>query len=131
MCKAKHYAEELLTVYEKVKNDINGLYVSLKETELKEQDYLHIIENEKFNASQGYLLSKLIKDNRTKRRDIKNEIHTLVNLKKSFVDKNIGNLKSLYGDIKRNDDMLNSLKERKVYIPRILATTELKSVINT
>lgn len=128
LCKAKKYAEQLLNIYEQIENDLQTLYTEKSKLEGLELDILHIMENEKFNASQGFKLAKMIQDARKDRRELKIEIETLANLKKSFVDKNINILKSTYGNIKKKDEILNSLKENKVYNPRVLETTDLKLV---
>lgn len=52
----------------------NLLVNSLSELDLEQQDLLHYIENEKFNAVDGYKLSKKIKEIRTERRKVKNEL---------------------------------------------------------
>lgn len=128
MCQAKQYAEQLLNIYEDIKLTLENISLEQSRLERTEQDLLHIIENSQFNASEGYKLAKLIKDGRVKRRDIKIELDTLTNLKKEFVDKNMNNLRSVYGNIKKQNDTLVSLKENKVYKPRALQSTDLKLV---
>jgi hypothetical protein len=49
----------------------------LKAQDLEEQDLLHYIEFETFNACEGYLLANKIKEIRTKRREIKDEMESL------------------------------------------------------
>ena len=77
MCKAKIYSEQLLEIYSDIKYDFETLTNELSQVDLYEQDVLHMIENGKFNASDGYKFAKMIYDNRIKRREIKNELEPL------------------------------------------------------
>jgi len=129
MCKAKRYTEQLLKIYDEINNDVEYFKYQLHYLQWLEQDFLHIIENEKFNVVQGYKLSKKIKDIRNDRRDFKIELETMINLKKTFIDKNIIYLENTYNDIKRQDGELLNLKENKVYRPRVLESMELKKVV--
>jgi len=88
-----------------------------------------MIENEKFNAAEGCKLANMIKDARIKRRDYKVELETLINLKKTFCDKNIEHLKYTYNSVKRQDEILLELKRNRVYKPRVLNSMELKKVV--
>ncbi len=128
MCMAKDYAGQLMEIYSNITVDMAELRKRLYECDRLEQDYLHIIEGNNFNAAQGYKLAKLIQENRHKRRNIKNELQTMHILKKSIIDKNINILKSTYGNIKRQDEILTQLQENAVYKPRILESTELKAI---
>ena len=94
-----------------------------------QEDLLHIIENKKFNVVQGYKLSKKLQETRNERRDYKIELETMINLKKTFVDKNINYLKNTYDSIKRQDEELLSLRDNRVYKPRVLESMELKIVV--
>jgi len=128
MCKAKKYTEQLLNIYDEIENDLKYYNYHIRELVLLEQDLLHTIENGKFNVAEGYKLAKMIKDARNKRRDCKMEVETLVNLKKSFCDKNIYDLKDTHNRIKRQDEVLLKLKEYKVYNPRVLKSIEIRIV---
>lgn len=130
MCKAKHYTEQLLEIYNNIESDLNKYNKRRNELEGLELDILHIIENENFNAAEGYKLAKMIKDARNERRDVKNEIEPLVTLKKNFVEKNIKELKNTKANIINRDKQLTELKENKVYKPRTLKTTDLKLVVS-
>jgi hypothetical protein len=128
MCKAKHYTEQLLNTYDEIKEECERLNKELRKADLYEQDLLHIIENGGFNAYEGYRLAKMISDNRQKRRQIKNELEPLQQLKNSFIDKNITELNNTYDAVIRRDKILTNLTENKVYTPRVLETTDLKVV---
>ena len=129
MCKAKHYTEQLLKIYDEINNDVEYFKYQLHYLQWLQEDLLHIIENKKFNVVQGYKLSKKIKDIRNDRRDFKIELETMINLKKTFIDKNIVYLENTYNDIKRQDVELLNLKENKVYRPRVLESMELNKVV--
>jgi len=129
MCRAKRYTEQLLKIYDEINNDVEYFKHQIDELQLLEQDLLHIIENGNFNVVEGYKLSKKIKNARIERRDYKIELETMINLKKTFCDRNIEYLKNKYDDIKRQDELLLSLRENKVYKPRVLESTELRKVV--
>ena len=94
MCRAKRYTEQLLEIYDKINQDLEYFKYKLHYLQWLEQDLLHIIENKKFNVVQGYKLSKKLQETRNERRDYKIELETMINLKKTFVDKNINYLKN-------------------------------------
>ena len=129
MCKAKHYAEQMINIFNNVKDDIEKYTEELTRLQLLEQDFLHAIENENFNVVEGYKLAKEIKNTRNNRRDVKIELDTLINLKRGFCDRNINQLKCTYGNILNQDEILMKLKEEKRYKPRVLETTDLKIIV--
>jgi len=129
MCRAKRYTEQLLEIYDNINQDLKYFNYQIREYQLLEQDVLHIIENKKFNAAEGCKLANMIKYARNKRRDYKIEIETMLNLKETFIDKNIEQLKDTYDSVKRQDEILLELKRNKVYRPRVLNSMELKKVV--
>jgi len=129
MCKAKRYTEQLLEIYDNINNDLEFFNHQIKEYQLLEQDVLHVIENEKFNAAEGCKLANMIKHARNERRYYKDEFETMLILKKTFCDKNIEYLKYTYDNVKRQDDILLELKRNKIYRPRVLKSMELKKVV--
>ena len=129
MCRAKRYTEQLLEIYDKINQDLEYFKYQIQEYQFLEQDVLHMIENEKFNAAEGCLLANMIKDARIKRRYYKDELETMINLKKTFVDKNINYLKNTYDSIKRQDEELLSLRDNRVYKPRVLESMELRVIV--
>ena len=124
MCKAKNYSEQLLGIYSDIKHDFETLTNELSQADLYEQDVLHMIENGKFNASDGYKFAKMIYDNRIKRREIKNELEPLQQLKTSFIDKNIQALNTSHQAVIRKDNILTNLTDNKVYYPRVIGKAE-------
>ncbi|HEY8891037.1 MAG TPA: hypothetical protein VIM70_12360 [Clostridium sp.] len=122
MCLAKDYSEDLLLLFNNINGDFIRLNNELRQTDLMEQDILHMIEKGNFNASEGYKLSKLICDNRKERRRIKNEIEPLRKLKNSFIDLNMKSLDDTHQAIIRKDKILTNLTENQIYSPRVLKT---------
>ena len=114
MCKAKRYTEQLLEIYDNIDKDFEYYNSEISRLDLLPQDLLHIIERSNFNVVEGYKLAKMIKDTREERRNAKIEIKTLYNLKKTFCDKNIHQLKCTHGQIKREDEILLKLNENKI-----------------
>jgi len=81
MCKAKKYLESLEATFIQIDVD----YEHYKKEEIKynnlQQDILHMIESESFDAARGYYLAKTLKDLRIERRKIKNELYNLEKLR--------------------------------------------------
>jgi hypothetical protein len=127
MCKAKHYTQQLLDIYNNINVEFQNLYNELTEANLRELDLLHIIENTNFNASEGYMYAKMIRDNRIKRRQVKNELNPLSELKRNFISKNMKELKEAHQEVIRRNDILKDLTENKIYNPRVIGKAESKS----
>lgn len=130
MCKAKDYSEKLLEIYNSINIDTKHYNEELSQADLYEQDILHIIEMGGFNAAEGYYLSKRICDNRKIRRQIKNELEPLQQLKRDFIDQNMTLLNNTYQSVSKKGDTLNHRTENKIYSPRVLGTTDIKMVVN-
>jgi hypothetical protein len=120
MCLAKDYSEDLLVIYDNIIAEFNKLNHELSQADLYEQDILHTIEKGKFNAADGYKLSKKLHDNRKRRREIKNELEPLGVLKCNFVDKNKSILTTTYKSVTRKENVLTNLTENQIYSPRVL-----------
>ena len=120
MCLAKSYTEKLLEIYNNIDTDINRLCKEEKMANLFDQDMLHAIENTNFNACDGYKLAKQLRENRLFRRQVKNELDTLLRLKANIVDQNIDNLNDQHQKIILRDNYLKGLVESKVYIPKVI-----------
>jgi len=128
MCKAKHYTEQLIEIYDNINKDINHCNSEISRLDLIQQDILHAIENGNFNVVRGYKLAMRIKETRAERREIKNEFYTLDNLKKSFCDKNFQLLKETHERIKKQDYNLTKAKEVKYYKPKVLESIEMDKI---
>lgn len=118
------YKDETPGEYQEIKQKINdlsntiqtllsekdNLVNSLSEVNGKEQDILHYIEFNKFNAAEGYKLSKRLQNIRKERRIIKNKIDIINVIKQD----NCYDL--IYG---KTLERLDGIKNRK-YSPRVL-----------
>lgn len=122
------YTEQLLETCNSIRADIKTLQDQLSGCDRLQSDLLHIIENENFNAAQGYKLAKMLQDNRGTRRRIKNELETLIMLRNSIVDTNLNKLKLIQKRIDKKNEILAELSECKIYNPKVLETTNLKEV---
>lgn len=120
MCKAKGYIEQINSIFEQVKVDIEHYKKELSRLDLTEQDLLHFIEAENFSASRGYCLAKQIKEVREERRKIKNELETLYTLYEKFINNNDKKVISIKQSITAKDKYLSNLAENKIYNPRVL-----------
>jgi len=118
MCKASQILKNLIASYQEVNAEYNSLSKELSRCDLIEQDILHILENSKFNAADGYFYAKKIKDNRIERSRIKLELTTIQkvtgNIKISAILKQLQQLE-LDVELQELD-----LKKNTFYKPRIL-----------
>lgn len=87
---------------ENVPKQLNANKEEIAQLENEIQDLLHILEFTKFNASEGYKLSKQLQTARQERRKLKNENELLSGLCKIFVKikPQINNLNAVIGDIR-------------------------------
>lgn len=131
MCIAKTYTEQLLDIYNSINSEVRRLCAEVNKADLYDLDMLHIIENTNFNASEGYMLAKQLRDNRTNRRKLKNELETMKQLKNNFIDKNMEILNKTHQEIVNKNNILNGLVEHRVYTPRIIGKEESELVAET
>jgi len=120
MCLAKSYIEQIMEIYNNINLDINRLCKEEKMANLFDQDMLHAIENTNFNACDGYKLAKQLRKNRLFRRQVKNELDTLLRLKANIIDSNYDMLNDQHQKIILRDNYLKSLVENKIYNPKII-----------
>ncbi|MCK9310339.1 MAG: hypothetical protein M0P99_08710 [Candidatus Cloacimonetes bacterium] len=122
MCKAKDYTEQLLNIYQSIENDFNILSNRLSQIDIEEQKVLHKIEESNFNAYQGYLFAKELKEVRAERRRIKNEVLPLMKLRNDFIQNNTKQLESTHTSIIKQE---NNAINFKPYNPKLkLVSTE-------
>jgi dsDNA-specific endonuclease/ATPase MutS2 len=105
--------------FNSITEEYNRIYLEVGKCNLKQQDLLHKIENSSFNAAQGYKLAMELKQVREQRRDCKNEMAVIQEIKNNFVDKNESQLHDVFESAKAKNDTLDQLKENKVYNNRI------------
>ncbi|MFO1442984.1 hypothetical protein KDN24_07100 [Bacillus sp. Bva_UNVM-123] len=84
MCLASTYLNELSKIQRKMQSDIAKISKKESEYDRKVSDIYHKIEISKFNACEGYYLSKELQDVLQKRRVIKHEGSRLRNIYKSL-----------------------------------------------
>jgi len=120
MCIANDYSLKLIDIYNDINLEVRRLCAEVNKADLYDMDMLHIIEKGGFNACEGYKLAKMIHINRVNRRQLKNELEPLKQLKNNFIDKNMELLNKTHQEVIRRDVILTNLTERKVYNPRVL-----------
>lgn len=119
MCQAYNQIIKLMECFNSITEEYNRIYLEVGKCNLKQQDLLHKIENSSFNAAQGYKLAMELKQVREQRRDYKNEMAVIQEIKNNFVDKNESQLHDVFESAKAKNDTLDQLKENKVYNNRI------------
>jgi len=129
MCKAINYTTQLLEIYNNINTDVKRLKDEVSTANQFNLDMLHTIENTNFNACEGYLLAKQIKDNQTFRRQAKLELETLIKLKSSFIDTNMDLLNLVSQEIINEDNRYKYNIEHKVYNPKVMGKKAPDSVV--
>lgn len=129
MCLAKDYSEQLLEIYNKINAEVRRLCAEVNQADLYDLDMLHIIEKGGFNACEGYKLAKMIHENRVFRRQVKNELEPLKQLKNNFIDKNMELLNKTHQEVIRRGNILTDLTERKVYNNRVIGKETTEPVV--
>lgn len=126
MCKAVEYIEKLSIIYDEIQDDYERYSSELKHQDLLQQDILHAIENESFNASRGYVLAKMIQELRIARRKVKDELEPLTMLNDMFIAETMADLDTISTKIKNKEIILKDRDENKKYKSR---TKEGKALI--
>jgi hypothetical protein len=116
MCKAKKLSNKMLDICNEIEIEAENLSKELSKYDLMEQDVLHMIESENFNAAEGYCLAKKLQDIRINRRNIKNEVQPIQTLV-IFIKSN----KSKIENVRDNVNLqFHNLSTKNDYHPRIL-----------
>lgn len=118
MCRAVEYIEKLSIIYDEIQEDYERYSSELKHQDLLQQDILHTIENESFNASRGYALAKMIQEVRVARRKVKDELEPLTMLNDMFIAETMADLDTISIKIKNKKLILEDRNENKQYKPR-------------
>jgi hypothetical protein len=127
---AINYIEQLNSTFNSFKDDYNECFIKLNHINLLELDILHVIEGSNFNAYEGYMLCKKLKEIRMQRRDIKNELRVLQIIQNNFISKNYKQLKQISTNVNDMDLRLSKTNSILFYRPRVLSSVNLKTVIN-
>lgn len=120
MCKAKGYINQINAIFEQAENELKELSEQIRLIELEQQDLLHFIENESFNASRGYCLAKQLKDLRIKRHEIKNEWDLMQSFVAGYIQPDKQKIAKVDLKIHNKEKGLNNLRDNKIYHPRVL-----------
>lgn len=122
----KEKLEEASIILDEVENYGSSLENNLIEVNQKQQDLLHLIENNTLKTNECYRVIKELRNVRTERRRIKNDIELFNTFR---LHKNqmlsIENRKFLKGLIdKKQEQLLNSKYKNRVY-----TNEELKNIL--
>lgn len=119
MCKTIEFIDQILQLCDDADKYFKENRAKLKTLEAMQQDVLHLIENDNFNACEGYLYAKKLQDIRKERRLVKNKIETILSFKPEMGDirKRLEKSKIRASE---TDAKLIRLMTYKVYKPRVL-----------
>lgn len=124
MCQAKKLGEQVMQLTNNIKNLLAEYNRQLSNIDIQISDILHFIENENFNASQGYGYAKKLKQLRMERRRVKIEIEPLRMLNSTTL-KNLQPLKCTLGHITKKDEELHKCIDERKYVPRAITKEEV------
>lgn len=125
MCQAKKLGEQIIELTNEIHNILVEYNKQLSNIDTQISDVLHFIENENFNAAQGYGYAKKLKQLRTERRRIKREIEPL-RLLNSTTLKNLSVLKTTLGSITKLDEKGEKWENgEKKYVPKAITKEEV------
>lgn len=126
MCHAKKIAQQIIDLTNEANNLFNEYTDKLKNIEYKIMDVLHYIEGDNFNACQGYVYAKKLKELRTERRSIKNELEPLQMLRSRMNNSlNINELTKTVDAIHKKETVLQKCTDNKIYNPRAITKEEV------
>jgi hypothetical protein len=77
MCLASKYIGEIDDLVERIKSDMQKLHNKRSEYDKKLSEFYHQLEIKKFNACEGYYISKQLQEILQKRRLLKNELYRM------------------------------------------------------
>jgi hypothetical protein len=119
MCKAKELSEQLIYICDEIEIEMKQIAKDLSKYDLMEQDVLHMIENENFNAAEGYCMAKKLQEIRINRRETKNELAPMQTLI-TYINANKSKIVNVRDNINLQYYNLNKDCEQKRYCPRVL-----------
>lgn len=85
MCLASKYLDQIEVMLEQIQGDMEKLRCKQSEYDKKLTDHYHKIEIGKFNACEGYYLTKQLQEILQKRRLIKSELYRMDQMHKQLV----------------------------------------------
>jgi hypothetical protein len=85
MCVTSKYLNQIETMLGEIKGDIEKLRLKQSEYDKKLTDHYHKVEIGKFNACEGYYLTKQLQEILQKRRLIKSELYRMDQMHKQLV----------------------------------------------
>lgn len=122
MCKAVDLTKELYKIYDEAKSSYEQTWKDIQKYDLIQEDILHLIEFNKFNACEGYMLSKRLQELRVLRRNAKNERQALQSL--------ITKIEPTLQNTKKAIDKIEKSFNNKTYNPRIIKVFSKESICN-
>lgn len=108
---------EAATMMDESKDNVEELSVDLNSINMEIQDVIHDIELNDFDMERGYQLALELKELRSKRRVIKDEID-IFNYLKSFTDRNSTFAKRLNALVREMNQEIDNRSTRR-YLPRV------------
>lgn len=126
MCEAKKLAQQITNLIEQTNQLYNEYNKKMSNITLKIEDVLHYIENDNFNACQGYVYAKKLQELRQERRLIKNELEPLHMLKTRLENNiNIRELSKTVDIIHKKEVALQDCAGGKKYKPRVITKDDV------
>lgn len=105
---------QLKEMLDKIPHQIEMLRLELSLCDKERSDILHLIELSNFNASEGYRLSRDLQITQRKRREVKNELHILQQIKDD-----VGVHRPLVHQASSVEKIFAKSSVKKKYTPRV------------
>lgn len=119
MCKAKNTISQILQLCEEAEQYFKEKSNRLSILDGMQQDILHMLEDDRFNAAEGYKYAKKLQEIRQERRIIKQEVETML-VFKPYMGNVISQAKKSQEKVTELDNKLTYLHKNKIYNPRVL-----------
>jgi hypothetical protein len=121
MCKAKELTDQIISIIDEAGNAYDSFSKEQSKFDKMTEDLLHKIELTSLSASDGYKLCKQLQDIRRGRREIKDEMETLLKLCKSSKV-----IKQVCESVQTKISNIENQQVIRGYKPRILKEMRVK-----
>jgi hypothetical protein len=106
MCLASKYLSEIDSIITNIKSDMNKLNCKQSEYDKRISEIYHKLETKKFNACEGYYISKELQDVLRKRRLVKQELFRMRDIYNTLAVESLNcKLPKAKKNIKKSNDL--------------------------
>ncbi|MEW9093719.1 MAG: hypothetical protein AB2417_01445 [Clostridiaceae bacterium] len=119
MCRPVEIIEQIIKSCDELEDLFKESTAKLSLLDRMQQDVLHAIEGNNFNAYHGYLYAKKLQEIRKERRTVKKQINLIAKAKEDYI--NIYKLaKASKNKVAKLDSKLTYVIDNNIYKPKVL-----------